>query len=174
MMFPGRSEPGKRDLAVYQGRHVDIRGDQREVWSPGRRSLVEEHHLPGEAPRIVLITYVWGAQGDGGRQPSRYLADSWRWAAMIRVMNRFFLTGMIPAAAFSALATCSSIPRRGAAAAVGAVLVVDGLVPAVGGLLRPGGRPGLGEDLPSGRSWPACSRRHRATGYGSSGMRVPG
>ena len=42
-------------------------------------------------------------------------------------------------------------PPQRAAAAIGAVLVADGLVPAAGGFLRPGGRPGLGEDLPAGK-----------------------
>jgi site-specific DNA recombinase len=41
-------------------------------------------------------------------------------------------------------------PAQGAAAAVGAVLVVDHLVAAAGGFVRPGGRPGLGEDVPVG------------------------
>jgi hypothetical protein len=71
-------------------------------------------------------------------------------------------------------------PAQGAAAAVGAVLVVDGLIPAAGRLLRPGGRPGLGEDLPVGKVLagmlaPPLSDRIRLVGNaGAQDERQPG
>src|SRR3954470_18566906 len=94
----------------------------------------------GQAAR--LVTYPFS--------PARARAFVSRARFTLRVppdsrTNRVRFTAVFPATAFSALVTCSSMPRSGAAGTVGPVLVVDDLIPALVG--RPGG-PGLSEDVP--------------------------
>ena len=70
-------------------------------------------------------------------------------------MNRLRLTGVFPATAFSALATCSSVPRRVRRGPPGAVLADD--------LVAPLAKPQAGHTVntrPSAMSLPGCSRRH--------------